>query len=339
MILSAALLVCACWNKPFDYEDFDYCSVYFPYQYPVRTLSLGNEVLDNTLDRNHQFNIGVCLGGVWVNNDADRIVHFTVDNSLVTSNLYNKAGNQIKAMPQSYYELSSNEIVTIPKGEINGLVKVQLKDEFFQDPDSYKGIYVIPMQITTAENVDTVLRGKTVEGFVGEPDRHKAEDWESAPMDYTLFGVKYVNPYHGNWLRRGRLVVKNPGGLVVDEVSYHAPDLVLNDVVSLATTSMTSVDGNWQISSEAMKLSITADAEGNLTIASQPSAPIAVTGTGRYVENAEEWGGTLEKPRKRDVIYLDYQYDRGDGNICSVSDTLTFRDRGTVIETDRPTIK
>lgn len=77
--LSAAVLLSACHNKPFDYEDFDYQTVCFPFQYPVRTLSLGNDVLDNSLDRAHKFNIGVVLGGVYIYNDVSRRVYYEVD--------------------------------------------------------------------------------------------------------------------------------------------------------------------------------------------------------------------------------------------------------------------
>ena len=38
-------------NREMEHPDFDYQSVYFSYQYPVRTIVLGDdEFVDNTLD-------------------------------------------------------------------------------------------------------------------------------------------------------------------------------------------------------------------------------------------------------------------------------------------------
>lgn len=121
--LSAAVLLSACHNKPFDYEDFDYQTVCFPFQYPVRTLSLGNDVLDNSLDRAHKFNIGVVLGGVYIHNDVSRRVYYEVDESLVSDNLYNQNDEQIRVLPSRYYKLSTDGSVEIPQGKLNGLLR------------------------------------------------------------------------------------------------------------------------------------------------------------------------------------------------------------------------
>lgn len=200
--LSAAVLLSACHNKPFDYEDFDYQTVCFPFQYPVRTLSLGNDVLDNSLDRAHKFNIGVVLGGVYIYNDVSRRVYYEVDESLVSDNLYNQNDEKIRVLPSRYYKLSTDGSVEIPEGKLNGLITVKLADEFFDDPDAHKGVYVIPMRITQADRVDSILSGRAA---MANPDLHEAAHWEITPKNYTLFGVKYVNPYHGKWLRRGAL--------------------------------------------------------------------------------------------------------------------------------------
>ncbi len=333
--LSAAVLLSACHNKPFDYEDFDYPTVCLPFQYPVRTLSLGNDVLDNSLDRAHKFNIGVVLGGVYIHNDISRRVYYEVDESLVSDNLYNQNDERIRVLPSRYYKFSTDGSVEIPQGKLNGLITVQLADEFFDDPDAHKGVYVIPMRITEADRIDSVLSGRAA---VANPNLHEAAHWEITPKNYTLFGVKYVNPYHGKWLRRGALVVKNPAGEEIDRIVYRTADLELNETVSLTTVSMSDVVGGWQIKGEkfALRLSVT---DGEITVSSQENAAIDVAGTGRYAENDAEWGGTVEKPRKRDVLYLKYAYDRADGNKCEVCDTLVFRDRAIVFEDNRPKIK
>ncbi len=335
VLVLASVLLGACHNKPFDYKDFDYQTVCFPFQYPTRTLSLGNDVLDNSADRAHKFNIGVVLGGVYIHNDISRRVYYEVDESLVPDNLYNQNNEQLRVLPSRYYSLSTDGSVEIPKGQLNGLITVQLTDEFFDDPDALKGVYVIPMRITDADRIDSILSGRPA---VAAPNLHEAGHWEIAPKNYTLFGVKYVNPYHGKWLRRGTLVVKNPAGEEIDRVVYRTNDLELNEVVSLTTTSMSDVVGGWQIGDEefSLRLSVT---DHDIEITSQPDAAIEAVGTGRYGEFEAEWGGTLEKPRKRDVLYLKYTYNRPDGNHCEVCDTLVFRDRAIVFEDNRPQIK
>ncbi len=332
----ALCLLTACHNKPFDYRDFDYQTVCFPFQYPVRTLSLGNDVIDNSLDRAHKFHIGVVLGGVYLNNDLTRKVFYEVDESLVPDNLYNAAGERLRVLPKRYYTLTPEGSVSIPEGKLNGLIQVHLTDEFFADPDAHKGVYVIPMRITDAERVDSILSGRAA---VANPDLHEAGHWEVAPKDYTLFGVKYVNPYHGKWLRRGALIVKDAAGQEVDRVVYRAADLELNEVVGLTTASMSDVRGGWQIRGEEFALRLSVNAAGAIVITSQEGAAIDARGDGKYVENDAEWGGTIEKPRKRDVLYLKYAYDRADGNHCEVCDTLVFRDRAIVFEDNRPVIK
>ncbi|MGV8094983.1 MAG: hypothetical protein AB2L24_24275 [Mangrovibacterium sp.] len=48
----------SCQNEDWSFPDFDYTTTYFPYQYPVRTLVLGDYYFDNTNDNQHKFLIG-----------------------------------------------------------------------------------------------------------------------------------------------------------------------------------------------------------------------------------------------------------------------------------------
>ena len=59
IVLFATLF--ACKNQDVDFPDFDYTAAYFPRQYPVRTLVLGNDIYDNTNDNNHKFLISARL--------------------------------------------------------------------------------------------------------------------------------------------------------------------------------------------------------------------------------------------------------------------------------------
>ena len=57
----------ACENQPIEFPDFDHTAVYFPLQYPMRTLVLGEDRVDNTLDNELTFHIGVSIGGMYEN--------------------------------------------------------------------------------------------------------------------------------------------------------------------------------------------------------------------------------------------------------------------------------
>ena len=45
-----------------------------------------------------------------------------------------------------------------------------------------------------------LLTGEPAEG-VTNPISIKADDWQTLPKDYTLFGIKYMNKYQGIYLR------------------------------------------------------------------------------------------------------------------------------------------
>src|SRR5690606_40132235 len=71
----------ACKNQEINFPDYDYTAGYFTYQYPFRTLVLGNYIYDNTNDNNHKFLISVMMVGVY-ENKKDRIFKIQVDESL-----------------------------------------------------------------------------------------------------------------------------------------------------------------------------------------------------------------------------------------------------------------
>src|SRR5690606_25187605 len=101
ILIAFFLFALACKETMFD--DYNHNAVYFPFQFPVRTISLGEDVIDNTGDREHKFKIGVVIGGLY-ENTHDRIVYFEVDESLV-DNIATGNGDTIFALPQAYYTL------------------------------------------------------------------------------------------------------------------------------------------------------------------------------------------------------------------------------------------
>src|SRR5215213_4458423 len=68
-------------NKDWEFPDYKYTTVYFPYQTPVRTIVLGEDVFDNTLDNQHKFMVMATMGGVY-ENKKDVTINVSVDNSL-----------------------------------------------------------------------------------------------------------------------------------------------------------------------------------------------------------------------------------------------------------------
>ena len=59
-------LLTAC-NKDWEFPDYKYTTVYFAYQSPVRTLVLGEDIYDNSLDNQHKLQIMATMGGVYEN--------------------------------------------------------------------------------------------------------------------------------------------------------------------------------------------------------------------------------------------------------------------------------
>src|SRR5688500_20364553 len=106
VILTLGLFSCK-KNDPWKFPDFDYTTAYFPYQYPVRTLVLGEYNFDNSNDNQLKFLISATMGGVYKNN-KNIGVEFVVDETLI-DNLFNNAGSTpTKPLPTAYYTLSDN---------------------------------------------------------------------------------------------------------------------------------------------------------------------------------------------------------------------------------------
>lgn len=325
----------SCTNQDWNFPDYQYSTTYFPYQSPVRTLELGDDPLvDNSKDNKLQFSIGIAIAGMY-DNSKDRKVGYVLDPTLA-NNLYTDKGDTLVALPQSYYTLSPVGTVTVPKGEMQGYIDVQLTDAFLNDPRAYKVRYVIPLVITSAET-DSVLQGKTT---LANADRRIASNWAIIPKDYTLFGIKYINPYHGKYMHRGKDILKDAGGLVVDQVVYRTKYVEDNEIWYLQTLSrdqvmLTGLVRQTAGSPGSFKMMLTFDATGNCTISEVVGSTYPVSGTGKFVTNGDEWGG-----KKRNAIILNYQLtDAVNGQFHQATDTLVIRDRDVRLETFNPVIK
>ena len=304
------IVFASCHNKDADFPDFDYQTVYFAYQYPVRTITFGEDIFNTDLDNEGKCKIMATTGGVYVSR-KNLNIGIAVDPSLLGTGLRFGAGkDEILAMPNNYYTLASNNI-TIPEGSLTGGVEVQLTDAFFNDPKSIKNTYVIPIRMMTKSNVDSILAGK----------------------DFILYAIKYVNTWHGNYLRRGKDVIT---GSVNKTVVRHMPYVEDDEVNKLYTRSRKEIEFPVVFKDKNgvnvnCPLLLTFDDAGKCTIAAA-NGTFTATGNGQFVKRGEKnsWGS-----KDRDALYLSYNVTLPDMQVAS-TDTLVMRDRSVTMETFTP---
>ena len=339
ILLMAALVISfvACENQENDFDDFGSTSVYFPYQTPARTLILGEYGLGfNDNDNNKRFEIGVIMSGVY-ENKMDRKVHFELAPELIDTIALAVDSINVKVLPASYYTIEQESPVTIPVGDTKGRIPVQLNDAFFEDPLAFAGDnevhYVLPLKITDYEGLDSLLTGVPLEDVLA-PRKVVGDDWITAPKDYTLFGIKFMNEYEGVYLRRGvDEMTDNSTGVTVS-TAYRAEYVVRDELVNVTTTGRSNVELSNTVRRGSLSSPVDVNLElafnnnGDCTISSFGEDAYEVKGSGKFVKDGDEWGG-----EKRDVIYLSYTYkDSVNDEDHAVKDTLVIRDRDVKFE-------
>lgn len=341
LMLSAFMTLTSCQNEGWNFTDYEYQAVYFAYQYPVRTIVLGESKFNNELDNEHQFRIMATTSGVYENKNHV-MVDFEIDETLVDGFRFDsESGDQIQAMPGNYFEIVDGENkLTIPEGELAGGVTIQLTDAFFDDPGAIEKTYVLPVKMTSVANADTILSGSGKE-VVDNPRRGVASDWDVQPKDYTFYAVKYINPWDGMYLRRGQDVITYSNG-DTETITRHEDFIVDDQVVELNTQSLSETAfpvtySNSQGQNIPVTLILTTDEQGNVTI-SDNASDYTATGSGTFVhksESEESWG-----EENRNAIYLDYEidWDQSQRHI-ETADTLVLRDRGVAMETFTPVLQ
>jgi hypothetical protein len=322
----------ACENQEWSFPDYDYTTVYFPYQYPIRTLVLGDDIFPNENDNNHTFHISAAMGGVYKNN-VNRVINFELDESLCDSATFN-SGGAIRVLPSEYYTLSSPDKITIPAGQFNGSVEVKLSEAFFADSLSIGVNYVIPLRLISTDDVDSILQGNPLAEV---PDPRISSHWETTPKNFTIFAVRYINPYHGTYLLRGTDVVKDNSDNVLETIIYRKKYVEYDEIKKLETKSLHQVMYIGPVrklsgSAGNFKALLNFSENGDCTISTADGSSFPVTGTGKFVEKGDEWGN-----QKRNVIHLDYQIQEG-LRTHFVNDTLVIRDRGVKLEIFAPVI-
>ncbi|MCA5004613.1 DUF5627 domain-containing protein [Sphingobacterium bovistauri] len=332
-IFSAILLIAlsSCKNQEWEFPDYEYQTVYFAYQYPIRTITMGEDIFDTSLDNQGKINVMATTGGVYSSKEEVK-VDFVVDNAMTQNMVYSSGGTDIVPLPANYYTLASNQMI-IPMGKPAGGVEVQFTDAFFADPKSISTTYVLPLRITSVTNADSVLSGVPKIGSLQR--RAVADDWDVQPKDYTFYAVKYVNTWHGNYLRRGQDVIvgKNNNTSLNKTQNRRNAYVEKDEVKNIITASRQNaklpltfkdVDGT----NINIELVLAFDNNNNCTISSGSSG-VTATGRGTFVKKGEKnsWGNT-----DRDGLYLEYQIEMSQMSV-STKDTLVMRDRGVKMET------
>jgi hypothetical protein len=324
----------ACENQDWEFPDFDYTTVYFAYQSPVRTLVLGTDyVFDNSLDNEHKCLIMATMGGVYENKN-EITIDVVVDNSLCENLKFGTDTSEVIAMPSNYYTLPGDMQIVIPSGKLMGGIEVQLTDAFFMDSLSTGIAYVIPLVITSVTNADSILSGTTE---IDNADRRIETEWSILPKDYILYAIKYINPWHASYLRRGiDIGVGNSGNTALDTTCvYHEKYVEWDEVCEAKTKSIDEVTIDLNTKSKGninlpYILVLGFDENNNCTISNPDTASYTLTGSGKYIKDGDMWGD-----KKRDVLYLNYTIDFGT-TTHTMTDTLVMRSRGIEFETFAP---
>lgn len=352
-IFALGALLCGCKNGNVEFPDFEYQTIYFAQQNPVRTITLGYEAdVDNSADNEHRFKIQAVLGGV-NENRQERSVTFRVADELC-DNLYLDNGEPVLPMPKEYYQISSDRMV-IPSGQVIGGVDVQLTPAFFADPKSIDVNYVIPLVLVNS--TDSILQGKPKDGVVN-PNRMNPDDWSIQPKDFTLYAVKYKNRYHGCWLSKGidRIIEATNADIEAGKAEekikdrmyefWENADLCYLSTVSLSKSTYTKeytvpiVQKNGK--NGDLKLSCTMDIDvdddGNITITGQ-NPEYNCSGTGKWIENGEP---KAFGDRDRDCMKISYEFaipyvshvpkKTKSTFIVKCEETLVLRDRQNKLE-------
>lgn len=307
-LLMATALFTSCKNGDISFSDYEKgTTVYFAYQRPVRTIVLGDDEYDTTMDKAHKFKILATFGGSY--NGSNGSVQVSYDPSLV-NNLVFPDGEPVKVMPEHYYHIQTTNFLF--NGTMNGGTEVELTEDFFKDERSTKETFVIPLVMMGQSGFDRILTGTLKEG--GQPVRTDDSQWEVLPMDYVLYCVKFQNKYSGYWLTNGTSSIDNIEKGKVVEVDceslytsvYHASWTTNNyqqykrDAAGQKTSEIEKVSKTYEF-----KLLLTYDANDNCVITCL-TPEYTGGGTGTWIDNGavKSWGN-----KDRDLMDLSYKLD------------------------------
>ena len=346
-----SLTYASCYNADHEFPDFEGgTTAYFAYQFPVRTVVLGNDIYDNSIDNEHKIHIYSTMGGAYGGRDA--YVDIAVDESLC-DNLWfvGDGGNPespVLPMPSNYYNLSSNVIPY--NGDQRGYVEVQLTDAFFNDPKSVGETYVIPLLMKGVRGIDHILTGTPRNDIDFIPARTNTDYWRVLAKDYVLYCVKYKNPWDAKYIRRGvdnvtekgvaTKVVRKDFSLVNSDLEHYKENPVNqnDEICGITTKSMTQAifPVSFQTSGASISCNLILSFNGNQCTISTDDENVTATGSGEFIvkgtERAEykdyQWGSLNGEPVQRDILRLAYYVSFNNKDIqVSTTDTLVVQTR------------
>ncbi len=339
----------SCSNQDIEFDDYTE-TIYFPIQYPIRTLVLGESRYDNEIDLDHAFSIGACVGGMY-DNDNDITVTYEIDESIADGI------TNIMVLPSAYYAIDSYGTIEISQGSFTGTARVNLTDAYFDDPISYTGIYAIPLKITDSSRGE-IITGDLADG-VEEADAniHTSTDWSTTPKDFTLFAVKYINLIDGDFFRRGD---QYKDGELDSQII--TDDIEQNPVINMATNGRYSVSYPHTFGSTEYPINFIYDFENSVdgvcdvtfsvpadatyTVAISPGA--AEGNNKCYDETtdfAQEYGAWLTSTDDPSYEYphttliVDYTISGIEGSDYRLIDTLVFRNNKVIYEEFTPELE
>lgn len=344
-----ALTYSSCYNADHEFPDYEGgTTAYFAYQFPVRTLVLGNDIYDNTLDNAHKCQIWSTMGGAYGGRDA--YVDIVVDESLC-DDLYfvDEGGNPadpVLPMPSSYYNLASNQIAY--NGDSRGYVEVQFTDAFFNDPKAIENTYVIPLLMTGVKGIDHILTGRPFDGQA--PSRTNTDNWSILAKDYVLYCVKYMNPWQGKYIRRGvdnvtergktTTVVRQDFSLVNSDLERlkENPVNANDEVCGITTKNMSQAifPVSFKTSGASLSCNLILTFDGNKCTISTDDENVTATGSGEFIAKGTkmpeykdfQWGSNNGEPVQRDILRLAYDVNFSKKNVqVSTNDTLVVQTR------------
>jgi len=344
-----SLTYTSCYNSDRDFPDYEGgTTAYFAYQDPVRTLVLGNDIYDNSLDNAHKCQIWATMGGAY--NGRDAIADIVVDETLC-DNLWfvDEGGNPsepVLPMPTAYYQLLSNSIAY--NGDHRGYVEVQFTDDFFNNEKAVANTYVIPLRMTKVTGIDRILTGTPREGLT--PSRTNSEDWDVLPKDYVLYCVKYKNPWDAKYIRRGvdlvtekgevKKIVRKDMSLVNSDLEHYKENPVNqnDEVCGISTKNMTQAifPVSFQTSGASISCNLILTFNGNNCTITTDDENVTASGSGEFIVKGTEkpeykdyqWGSNNGEPIQRDILRMAYDvtFNNSDIHVSSV-DTMVVQTR------------
>ena len=292
----------ACENGDQTFDDYEGgTTVFFVYQSPVRTIVLGDDEYDTSLDKEHKCKIYATFGGSYDGRKAT--VNVAVDNSLC-DHLTFADGTPVKAMPAEYYQLATTAFNF--NGGMRGGTEVQLTDAFFNDPDAVKNTYVIPLVMQDQTGFSQISTGTLKEGKTGS--RTNASIWEKAPKDYVMYCVKYQNKYSGWWLTNHNTSTDNIETASQVQITTRSLNSSVYSVEFLEGSKILKAD-----------LLLTFDANEKCTITSLTDG-VKATGTGSWADDALlSWNN-----KNRDLMELNAEITFADGIKKNLNEKLVW---------------